>query len=118
VGVSVAICDTGRIVEAVINVPKLIPYTTAKIIKPEDALSLLQSYLGNPVDFYKDNPGCLFSGPYSEVHSITIKYFCMLSLDSSQPLYAQPVYVVSTDLRRSMEYDYGGRVDGLVRETL
>ncbi len=112
-GASVWVGGDGRVFRASIKILELAPYTTAKIKKPKDAVSLFQTYLKNPAYFLHESPECLVDYVWGNMTAsdITIKYFCMVSLDNTQPIYAQPIYV----LEGGGSSPFYGRVDGLAR---
>ena len=112
-GASVVVGQEGKVLEASIKLPKLEPYTTATMKRPEDAVALLRFYLAAPTSFAKGIPECLIDNFWDvmAVSESSIKYFCMIGIDDTQSIYAQPIYV----FRGKQDTPFDARVDGLTR---
>jgi len=119
-GAYISVGKGGQIIQVNINIPRFERYSTVRIQKPEVALSNFQDYLDNPQKFWADNPECLIDdlNPKMSIESVSLKYFCMLNDDITQPTYAQPVYVFEGQGYHeddSEAYSFVGRVDAVSR---
>ena len=119
-GANVLVGEGGEIIKVMVKTPEFEKYSTVRIQKPDIALSNFQDYLDNPQKFWADAPECLIDdlSPKMSIDGVSLKYFCMLNEDSTQPVYAQPIYVFEGQgyhEDNSEAYSFTGRVDAVVR---
>jgi hypothetical protein len=95
IGALFFVADNAKILEVHINMPELQPYCYVKLQQPEVAFATLRDYLQNPSKFGADAPECVMGGwtQNIQVNNVSLEYFVMEPADTSQPAYAQPVYV-------------------------